>query len=66
MFSKKILRQFLCIAAALSTGVVANLGCVSSAQLRDFVFREFANVAADFIAHSLADGTRGGRGLFGR
>ena len=66
MFSKRILRHFLCIAAAVSTGVVPNLDCVSSAQLRDLVVREFATVAADFVAFSLADATRGGPGLFGR
>jgi hypothetical protein len=44
---KKIVR----LVAALSAGVLsADVGCISSAQLQDFVFREFATIAADSVS----------------
>lgn len=59
MPSKRPLKRFLGLTVALSGGVVAGLSCASSAQLREFVFREVATVVADFVADTAVDASRG-------
>ena len=55
MLHKNAVRKLFCLVMALSTGVLyADLGCVSSAQLRDFIAREFISIASEFIADSVS------------